>query len=87
MQALSIILLPRKKKARIIPQIIKKDKHSNLQSNLKSIYLIKDFLIISMLLVEEDLVESGKFNWKETGKYMLWSKCLKLCNYAVIIGS
>jgi hypothetical protein len=44
-------------------------------------------LIISMLLVEEDLVESGKFNWKETGKYMLWSKCLKLCNYTVIIGS
>ena len=62
MQALSIILLPRKKKARIIPQIIKKDKHSNLQSNLKSIYLIKDFSITSMLLVEEDLVESGKFN-------------------------
>ena len=87
MQALSIILLPRKKKARIIPQIIKKDKHSNLQSNLKSIYLIKDFSITSMLLVEEDLVESGKFNWNETGKYMLWSKCLKLCNYAVIIGS
>ena len=62
MQALSIILLPRKKKARIITQIIKKGKHSNLQSNLKSIYLIKDFSITSMLLVEEDLVESGKFN-------------------------